>query len=109
MPLTSCDLPLAAAADGVRLAVRLTPRARAARIDGVEGGMLKVAVTAPPADNRANDALLRLLAQKWRLPRTTLSIVAGARSRNKVVHIAGDPAVLMARLAVTRQGDRDPP
>jgi hypothetical protein len=47
----------------VRASVRLTPRARAARIDGVEGGLLKVAVTAPAAENQANEALLRLLAK----------------------------------------------
>jgi uncharacterized protein YggU (UPF0235/DUF167 family) len=41
---------------------------------------------------------LRLLAKEWRLPRSSLSIAAGAKSRNKVVHIAGDSAALMARL-----------
>jgi uncharacterized protein YggU (UPF0235/DUF167 family) len=60
--------------------------------------MLKVAVTAPPAENQANEALLRLLSREWRLPRGTLSIAAGATSRNKLVHIAGDPAALMVRL-----------
>jgi hypothetical protein len=89
---------LTAAADGLRLAVRLTPRARAARIDGIEDGRLKIAVTAPPAENQANEALLRLLAKEWRLPRSSLSIVAGAKSRNKVAHIAGDPALLLPRL-----------
>jgi uncharacterized protein YggU (UPF0235/DUF167 family) len=78
--------------------VRLTPRARAARIGGVEGGVLKIAVTAPAAENQANEALLRLLSREWRLPRGTLSIAAGATSRNKLVHITGDPAALMARL-----------
>jgi len=91
-------LPLSAVADGVRLAVRLTPRGRADRIAGVAGGMLKIAVAAPPADNQANEALLRLLAREWRVPRHGLSIVTGARSRNKIVHVAGDPAALMARL-----------
>jgi uncharacterized protein YggU (UPF0235/DUF167 family) len=80
------------------VAVRLTPRARTARIDGVAQGRLKVAVTAPPAENQANDALLRLLSREWRLPLSSLSIAAGARSRNKLVHIAGDPAALTARI-----------
>jgi uncharacterized protein (TIGR00251 family) len=90
--------PLIATARGVRLAVRLTPRASAERIGGVAGGMLKVAVTAPPAENQANEALLRLLAKELRLPRRNLSIVLGARSRNKIVQFAGDPAELTARL-----------
>jgi len=82
----------------VRLNVRLSPRARTNQIDGAAAGSLRVSVTAPPAENRANDALLRLLAREWRLPRRDLSIVVGAKSRNKIVHIAGDPPVLMARL-----------
>jgi uncharacterized protein YggU (UPF0235/DUF167 family) len=79
----------------------LTPRGRAERIHGVADGVLKVSVTAPPADNQANDALLRLLAKEWRLPRTRLAITAGGKSRSKLVHIAGEPAELMARLAAT--------
>lgn len=55
-------------------------------------------MTAPPAENRANEALLRLLAGEWRLPRQDMSIVVGAKSRNKTVHIIGDPRVLIARL-----------
>jgi uncharacterized protein len=77
----------------------LTPRASAERISDVVDGKLRVAVTAPPVDNQANEALRRLLAKHWRLPRRDLSIVAGATSRNKIVHVAGDPAELMARLA----------
>ena len=60
--------------------------------------MLRVAVTVPPVDNQANEALLHLLAKHWRLPRRDLSIVGGAKSRNKIVRIAGVPADLMARL-----------
>lgn len=86
-------------ANGIRVSVRLTPRAGADRIVGIAGGALKVTVTAPPAENRANDALLRLLAQEWRLTPRDLSIAAGAKSRDKTVLIRGEPAELMARLA----------
>ncbi|HEV2189097.1 MAG TPA: DUF167 domain-containing protein [Stellaceae bacterium] len=86
-------------ADGIHIAIRLTPRSRAEAVDGIVGGMLKVAVTAPPVDNQANEALLRLLAKRWRLPRRDLSIVGGAKGRNKIVRVAGVPAELMARLA----------
>jgi len=57
-------------------------------------------VTAPPQHGRANEALLQLLARAWRLPRRNLSIVAGAVSRHKTVHIARDPQLLLERLAV---------
>jgi uncharacterized protein len=87
----------------VRVAVRLTPRAGADRLVGVahlaDGSrILKVSVTAPPADGRANDALLHLLAKEWAVPRRDLAIVSGQKSRSKIVRIAGDPATLLKRL-----------
>jgi uncharacterized protein (TIGR00251 family) len=99
-----CDGPLSPRRDGLRLVVRLSPNARADRIGGVlpaagGGQALAAAVTAPPEGGRANAALLRLLARSWRLPRRDLSIVAGAAGRQKIVHIAGDPSPLFARLA----------
>jgi uncharacterized protein len=90
-------------ADGVRVAIRLTPRAGADRIDGIASSVdgravLKVAVTAPAAENRANDALIAVLAKAWRLPRRDISIVGGAKSRDKTVHIAGEPRGLLQHL-----------
>ena len=82
------------------VSVRLTPRAAADRIVGLENGALKVTVTAPPAENRANDALLRLLAREWRLARRDLAIGAGTKSRDKTVLIRGEAGALLARLAV---------
>jgi uncharacterized protein len=102
-------LPLAAASGGVRIAVRLTPRGRGDRIEGIvrlaDGTpILKASVGAPPEDGRANEALLRLLAAEWGLARRDLAIAAGARSRNKSVHVAGDPAALLARLGAALAG-----
>ena len=100
----SSETPLSGAPDGVRVAVRLSPRGRGDRVEGVVRGAdgaaaLQVSVTAPPADGRANDALLRLLAKEWGLARRDLAIVAGLKSRNKLVHVGGDPAFLLAKLA----------
>jgi uncharacterized protein len=88
----------------MRVRVRLAPQARAARIEGVvrlgDGtAVLKVSVTAPPAEGRANEALLRLLAKEWRVARRDLAIVGGLKSRSKLVHVAGDPVALMRRIA----------
>jgi uncharacterized protein len=90
--------------DGLRVAIRLSPRAKADRLLSVagnsEGGLaINASVTAPPEGGRANEALLRLLAHAWRLPRRDLSIVAGAAGRNKIVRVAGDPHRLLAKLA----------
>ena len=90
--------------DGVRVAVRLSPRASSNRLLGVvataEGGRAVMAlVTASAQDGQANEALLQLLARAWRLPRRGLSIVVGAASRNKIVRVAGDPDELIAKLS----------
>jgi uncharacterized protein len=87
----------------VRVAVRLTPRARADRVDAIarlaDGApVLLVSVTAPPVDGRANEALLRLLAKEWGLSRRDLSIAGGQKNRSKLVHAAGDPGVLLPRV-----------
>jgi uncharacterized protein YggU (UPF0235/DUF167 family) len=59
---------------------------------------LKVSVTAPPAEHRANDALIALLAKEWGLSRRDLTLAGGGKSRNKIVHIAGEPHTLLKRL-----------
>jgi hypothetical protein len=87
----------------VRVAVRLTPRARVDRIEGVWRGAdgaaaLAVSVTAPPAENQANDALLRVLAREWRIARRDLALAGGHKSRDKIVAVAGQPTVMMDRL-----------
>ena len=79
---------------GIRLSLRVQPKASAERVIGLvaeaDGGVaLKVAVTAPPADGKANAALLRLLARLFRLPQRDLELVLGAADRRKVVAIAG--------------------
>jgi uncharacterized protein len=96
-------LPFAAAAAGVRLAVRLTPKASAARIiglieDGTGGVALKVAVTAAPEAGKANEALLALLAKTLGLKRRDLTLALGATDRRKLVDIQGDPVALARRL-----------
>jgi uncharacterized protein len=75
--------------DVCEIAVRLQPRARADEIVGERGGVLIVRVTAPPVDGRANDALCRLIAKRARIGVQRVSIVRGARAREKVVRVEG--------------------
>lgn len=83
---------------GLRIGVRLVPRADRTSVDGVVGGRLRVRVTAAPVDGSANDALVRLLAAELGLSRWSLRIVTGLRSRDKVVEVLGvEPDVLLAR------------
>ena len=104
MPRTSCDGLITPTRDGVRVVIRLSPRAKSDRLRGIaataEGGRaIKVSVTAPAQDGRANEALLQLLSQMWRLRRGDLSLAAGAGSRSKIVRVAGDPHQLLAKLS----------
>jgi uncharacterized protein len=75
--------------DSAELPVRLHPRARRDEIVGERAGMLVVRVTAPPAEGRANDALCRLIAKRAGVGRTRVSVVRGARSRDKLVRVDG--------------------
>ncbi|MBI2723874.1 MAG: DUF167 domain-containing protein [Chloroflexi bacterium] len=72
-----------------RLRVRLTPRAGGDALGGWRDGVLHVRVAAPPADGRANDALLRLVAAATGVPPSRVTLVSGARSRVKLIEITG--------------------
>jgi uncharacterized protein YggU (UPF0235/DUF167 family) len=83
--------------------VRLTPKAGRDGIDGLkptaDGGVeLAVKVTAVPENGKANDALLRLLAKRLKLPVSRLQLVAGATDRHKQILIGGEAVALDAAL-----------
>lgn len=78
-----------ATAGGVRVTVRVQPRAARSEIAGVHGDALKVRLTAPPVDGAANEALIRFLATTFGIPVRAITIVAGASSRTKIVELEG--------------------
>ncbi|MBP7243559.1 DUF167 domain-containing protein [Amaricoccus sp.] len=90
----SAGLPWRDVPGGVELAVRLTPRGGAARVEGVAddagGPCLRVRVPAPPVDGAANAALVAFLAEALRLPRRDVALVAGERSRVKRIRLTGE-------------------
>ncbi len=85
-------------AGGVALRCKVAPGARRDRIEGwapaADGEVLKLAVTAAPERGRANAAMVALLARALGVPKTSISVVAGATGRIKTVRIAGEPATL---------------
>ena len=96
--------PFEAKPEGVRVFVRLQPKARRQRIEGIvtepDGRVaFKVAVTAPPEGGKANAALIALLGKRWRLPKSAIEIVGGATDRRKTLLLRGDPASLQATLS----------
>jgi len=76
-------------ADGVLLAIKLQPRASANEIGEPLGDELRVKVTAPPVDAAANEALVRLLADKLDCSRGRVELVRGQTSRHKLVKLRG--------------------
>jgi len=86
-------------AEGVRIRVRVKPRASKSRILGVREGMLEVALAAPPVDGQANSELIRTLAVALGCAKSLIEIVSGAASRSKLVAFAGlTEAELLAKL-----------
>jgi uncharacterized protein len=75
--------------DGATLAIRAQPGAKKNTILGEYGTALKVAVTAPPEDGRANDAILDVLHDWLGVKRSQLRILSGATNRNKVIQVVG--------------------
>jgi uncharacterized protein (TIGR00251 family) len=103
------DEPWMATADGIVIDVRLTPRGGRNAIEGTERradgrAFIKARVRAAPADGEANTALCRLIAGAIDVALRDVTIVAGATSRVKRVHVRGQAAAIIAtlRTLVTR-------
>src|SRR5438034_5314975 len=73
--------------DGVLLSIKLQPRASANEIGEPLGNELRIKVTAPPVDSAANEALIRLLAEKLDCSRSCVELVRGQTSRHKLVRL----------------------
>jgi uncharacterized protein (TIGR00251 family) len=101
--LNDHPLPYASDKDGVRLVVRLTPRASRSGVVGIVAGTdgrsaLQLRLAAPPVDGAANKALIAFLADALDLRKSDIVIRSGETSRPKVLHLAGDSAAIIARL-----------
>jgi hypothetical protein len=73
----------------VTFAVRVHPRAKKNGITGEVGEALKVSLTAPPVEGRANEACVEFFAKLLKVPRSSVTIASGQSSRNKVIRVAG--------------------
>ncbi len=101
--------PLSRVGDGITIAIRVSPRATRQRIGGIAtdasgARVITVAVTAAPERGKANEAVIRLLAKAWRVPKTSLSVVSGATGRRKTILATGDAEDLFQRLSVWMEG-----
>ena len=81
-------------AQGAQFALRVQPRSSRNAIVGVvssgtQGDAVKLAITAPPADGKANQAAIEFLAELFRVPKSSVTIVSGETGRNKLIAVRG--------------------
>jgi len=74
---------------GATFAIKVHPRARKNAVTGELGDALKLSLTAPPAEGRANEACIEFLANLLNLPRSSITIASGLSSRRKVIRVSG--------------------
>ena len=82
-------VPIHETASGVTFAIKVRARARKNAVTGEVGKALKVSITAPPIEGRANHACIEFFAKFLRLPRSSVTIASGLRSPNKVMQVSG--------------------
>jgi len=82
-------IPIRDTAGGATFAVKVQPRARKNAVTGELGDALKVALTAPPIEGRANEACIEFCAGLLDVPRSSVTIASGQTSRRKVIRVAG--------------------
>ena len=90
-----------------RLQLRVSPGARRAHVVGRHGDAWKVRVAAPPEGGRANEAVVRLVAETLSLPRDAVTLVSGHGARDKIIELAGlDQTQIEQRLASAAEKER---
>ena len=82
-------IPVHESAGTVTFAVKVHPRARKNSITGELGGALKLSLTSPPIDGRANQACIEFFSKFLKVPQSSVTIASGQSSRNKVIRVAG--------------------
>jgi len=82
-------IPLKQTANGITFCVKVQPRARKNAITGTVGDALKLSLTAPPVEGKANRAVIEFLADLFDIPRSSVTIASGKTNRLKMVNIRG--------------------
>jgi uncharacterized protein (TIGR00251 family) len=82
-------IPIHDSSAGATFTIKVQPRARKNAITGELGDALKIALTAPPVDGKANAACIEFFANLLKVPRSSITIASGQSSRNKVIRVAG--------------------
>ena len=87
-------------ADGrITLTLHIQPGAKKTEFAGRHGDALKIRLAAPPVDGKANEALIKFIAETLRLPKSAVNLKSGQTSRRKVLEVSGAEASVVAALA----------
>ncbi len=97
-------IPIRETAEGASFAVKVHPRAKKNAITGEIGDALKLALTAPPVEGKANEAVIEFLAALLKVPRSSVSIASGRSSRAKVIRVYGLTAAQVEQRLRAAQG-----
>jgi hypothetical protein len=82
-------IPIRESAGAVTFAVKVHPRAKKDAITGSLGDALKLSLTTPPVEGRANQACIEFFAKLFKVPRSSVTIAAGESNRNKLIRVVG--------------------
>ncbi len=82
-------LPITETEEGVSFAVRIVPRSSRNEIAGIQDDALKIKLTAPPVEGRANEACVKYLSRVLGVAGSCVTITAGLKSKNKRLFVAG--------------------
>ena len=82
----------------ITLSLHIQPGAKKTECAGLHGEALKIRLAAPPVDGKANEALLRFVADRLHMPKSAVILKSGQTSRHKVVEVSGAPAEAVAAL-----------
>lgn len=93
---------LRVAADGrITLTLHIQPGAKKTEFAGLHGDALKIRLAAPPVDGKANEALIKFVAETLKLPKSAVNLKSGQTSRRKVLEISGSSREVLADLIST--------
>ena len=82
-------IPIRETAGHITFSIKVQPRAKKNAINGTVGDALKVSLTAPPVDGKANQAVIEFFSGIFKIPRSSITIASGETSRIKTIRIVG--------------------
>ncbi|OGH95427.1 MAG: YggU family protein [Candidatus Melainabacteria bacterium GWA2_34_9] len=92
------DFKLTKLENGVKLSVKVVPNSSKCEISGVIDNSLKIKLDVPPVEGKANEKCIKFLAKLLGVPKTSITIVSGETSKNKILFIKGDAEELNSKI-----------